>query len=329
MRTTARVHTMFLSMAILSGSVLMPNPARADTYPSQPIRLIVPIAPGGAPDVLARTIAEKLGPLLGQTIFTVNRPGANGTIGMEVLANSPPDGYTLAIAYDSLLAINPHLYKRKHVNTPKDFTPVAMVAASSAFLFVVPTSMPVKTFPEFIAYAKKANPPLAYASGGSGSLHHLGMEMLKQRAGINMVHVPYKGGAPEVTAAISGEVSAALTSSVSSTFVRAGKLRALAVTGAHRLPSLPDVPTVSEFYPGLEVSSWFGIFGPAGLPEPVLEKLRANIALVLAMPEVRKRFQAAGEFVPFVMTPKQFTDRIDSDYDKFGKLVDQIGIQVD
>jgi tripartite-type tricarboxylate transporter receptor subunit TctC len=331
MHVTSRIHAALVAAAVAIGcsALLAPTAVRAQQYPSKPVRLIVPIPPGGAPDVLARTIAERLGPLMGQTVVVENRPGANGSIAMEAVANAPADGYTLVIAHDSLMTINPHLYAKTTVNTLKDFTPIAMVAASSSFLLVVPMSLPVKTFQEFIEYAKAANPPLAYASGGSGSLHHLAMEMLKLRAGINLMHVPYKGGAPAVTATIAGEVSAAISSSVTASFVRAGRLRAIAVTGSSRLPSLPDVPTVAEFYPGFQMSSWFGLFAPAGLPEPILAKLRADIAQVLDTPDVRKRFQTAGEFVPYTLTPEEFSSRIHSDYDKFGKLVKQIGVRVD
>ncbi|MDB5727757.1 MAG: hypothetical protein JWQ00_962 [Noviherbaspirillum sp.] len=326
---SAHIHVALVAIAMAVLTLSAPIEARAQQYPSKPIRLIVPIPPGGAPDVLARTIGEKLAPLLGQPVVIENRPGANGNIAMESVANAAPDGYTLVLGYDSLMTVNPHLYAKSPLNTLKDFTPVAMVAASSSFLLVVPTTLPVKNFQEFIDYAKAANPPLAYASGGNGSLHHLSMELLKQRAGINLMHVPYKGGAPAVTATIAGEVAAAVSSSVTASFVRAGRLRAIAVTGSTRLPSLPDVPTVAEFYPGFQMSSWFGLFAPAGLPEPVLTKLRAGIAQVLEAPDVRKRFQTAGEFVPYTMTPEELTARIHSDYEKFGKLVKQIGIRLD
>ena len=298
-------------------------------YPSKPIRLVVPIAPGGAPDVIARTVADMLGPLLGQAIVVENRAGANGNIAMEIVAKSAPDGYTLLSGHDSMIAINPHLYANMPLNTLKDLAPISMVAVSSGFLFVVHPSVPVKNFQEFIDYAKSADPPLAYSSGGSGSLHHLAMEMLRLRAGLRLVHVPYKGGAPAVTAILAGEVSAAITSSVTGAHVRAGRLRGLAVTGSRRLPAFPDLPAIAEFYPGYQMSSWFGVFGPAALPEPVIAKLRTEINRVLEMPEARQRLQAAGQFEPYVTTREEFVDRIRADYEKFGTLVKQIGIKVD
>lgn len=187
----------------------------------------------------------------------------------------------------------------------------------------------MKNFQEFIEYARSANPPLAYSSGGNGSLHHLAMEMLRMRAGLRLVHVPYKGGVPAMTAAIAGEVSAAITSSVTGVHVRAGRLRGLAVTGRGRLPAFPDLPAIAEFYPGYEISSWFGVFGPSALPEPVITKLRTDINRVLEMPEARQRLQAAGQFEPHVTTREEFADRIRADHEKFGTLVKQIGIKVD
>ena len=194
---------------------------------------------------------------------------------------------------------------------------------------MVPPSVPVKNFREFIDYAKSAHPPLAYSSGGSGSLHHLAMEMLRMRAGLQLVHVPYKGGVPALTAAIAGEVPAAITSSVAGAHVRAGRLRGLAVTGSSRLPGFPDLPAIAEFYPGYQMSSWFGVFGPAALPEPVMAKLRTDINRVLEMPQTRQRLHAAGQFEPHVTTREEFADRIRADYEKFGALVKQIGVKVD
>lgn len=328
MNKMLRIGAVLLATAAALGALLAPSAAHAQ-YPSKPVKLVVPMSPGGAPDVLARLIGERLGAALGQPVVVENRVGANGNIAMESVANSLPDGYTLLIAHDSMIAVNPHLYLKMPINTLKDLTPVAMVAASSAFLLVVPTSLPVKNFQEFIEYAKTAKAPLAYASGGSGSLHHLAMETLKLRAGIDLLHVPYRGGAPAVTAAIAGEVSAAISSSVTGSHVRAGKLRALAVTGSSRSPAFPDVPAIGEFYPGYQMSSWFGIFAPVGVPEPVLAKLRTDLPRVLDTPEMRQRLHAAGEFAPFTITPEEFASRIRTDHEQFGKLVRQIGIKVD
>jgi tripartite-type tricarboxylate transporter receptor subunit TctC len=298
-------------------------------YPARPIKLLVAVAPGGAPDVIARTVADQLGPLLGQSIVVENRAGANGNIAADVVAKSPADGYTLLCGQDSIIVINPHMYAKMPLNPLKDLAAVSSLAASSAFLLVVPPSLPVKSFREFVEYARSAKPPLSYSSGGNGSLHHLAMEMLKLRAGIDLVHVPYKGGAPAVTAAIGGEVSAAVTSTVTGTYVKAGRLRALAVTGTSRSPMFPDLPAIAEFYPGYQMFSWFGMFAPAGLPEPVTARLRADIGRMLELPEVRQRLQAAGQFEPYAATPEEFANRIRTDYEKFGALVRQVGLKVD
>src|ERR1043166_6827808 len=227
-------------------------------FPSRPVTIIVPIPPGGAPDIAARVLADKLGQTLrppavgenlGQPVVVENRVGANGNIANEMVAKSAPDGYTLGLLADSQIAINPHLYKKMPIDTLKDLVPGTPVAVRQ-FVLTVNPSLPVKTFPEFIEYAKKADPPLAYASGGNGSQHHLTMEMLKQRTGIKLLHVPYKGGAPAAAATVAGETAAVWSGSSNAAQIKAGRLRPLAVSGAHRSPLYPDLPTISEFYPG-------------------------------------------------------------------------------
>ena len=204
-------------------------PAAAQ-YPSKPVKIIVHIPPGGAPDIAARVLAERLTETMGQPFVVENRPGSNGVIAAELTVKAPPDGHTLFLAPDSVVVINPHLYARLPYDPLKELTPVATVAANDFVLSINP-ALPVKTFVEFIEYARKANPPLAYASGGNGSQHHLTMEMLKKRAGIELVHVPYRGGAPATTATVSGEVAAMFAGSSTAPQIRAGNLRALAVTG--------------------------------------------------------------------------------------------------
>src|SRR6187455_3678955 len=212
----------------------------AAQYPSRPITIIVPIPPGGAPDIAARVIADKLSQNIGQPVVVENKAGANGNIANEFVARSQPDGHTLGLLADSQITVNPHLYKMP-IDTLRDLAPVATVAANQ-FVLTVNPSLPVRTFPEFIEYAKKANPPLAYASGGNGSQHHLTMEMLKQRAGIELMHVPYKGGAPATTATLAGETQVMFSGTSVSPQVKAGKLRAIASSGAKRSEAFPDVP---------------------------------------------------------------------------------------
>ena len=297
-------------------------------YPSRPIRLIVPIPPGGAPDISARVVGQRLSELVGQPVVVENRPGSNGNIAMDFVAKAPADGYTLGLLADSMITINPHLYKTMPIDPLRDLAPVASVVSNQWVLSVNP-SVPAKGFQEFIEYARRAQPPLAYASGGNGSIHQLAMEMLKQRAGIDLVHVPYKGGAPATTATVSGEVAAMFSGTSSAPQIKAGRLRALAVTGLHRSDIFPDLPTISEFYPGYEVTIWLGLFTAAGTPEPVLASLHAEVNKLLAEAETRKKLHAAGGLEPYISTPAEFAALIRRDYDKYGKIVKEVGVKVD
>ena len=296
-------------------------------FPSRPITIIVPIPPGGAPDIAARVLADKLGQTLGQPVVVENRAGANGNIANELVARAQPDGYTLGLLADSQIAINPHLYKMP-VDTLRDLAPVSPVAVNQ-FVLTVHPSLPVKTFPEFIEYARKANPPLAYASGGNGSQHHLTMEMLKQRAGINLLHVPYKGGAPAAAATVAGDTVAMWSGSSNAPQIKAGRLRPLAVSGAKRSPQYPELPTISEFYPGFENSIWLGLFGPAGIPEAALNRLRTEVNRALESPDVKAKLNAAGGLDPYIANPDEFAALIRRDYAKYAKVVKEIGIKVD
>ena len=307
--------------------LLVAAPAVAQ-YPSRPVKIVVTIPPGGAPDIAARILAERLSPALGQPVVVENRPGANGNTAAAEVARAAPDGYTLILAADSLIAINPHLYSKMPIDTLKDLAPVASLV-SNQFVLSVNPSLPVKSFQEFIEYAKKAKPPLAYASGGNGSQHQLTMEMLKARAGFSMVHVPYRGGAPATTATVAGEVAAMFAGTSTAPQIRAGRLRALAVAGAKRSFAFPDLPTIGEFYPGFENSIWLGLFGPAALPDEVLAKLRTEITKVLQDPGVKEKLHGAGSLEPFVTAPEEFAALIRRDYDKYGKLIRQIGIKAD
>jgi len=234
-------------------------------YPSRPVHIVVTIPPGGAPDIAARIIGHKLTEALGQPVIVENRPGANGNTAAEVVANAPADGYLLILAADSLIAINPHLYARMPLDTLKDLTPVASLVTNQFVLSVNP-SLPVRTFPEFIEYARKSKPPLNYASGGNGSQHQLTMEMLKQRAGIDLVHVPYRGGAPATMATVAGEVAAMFAGTSTAPQIKAGRLRALAVAGAKRSPSFPELPTMASSIPASRIRSGWGFSGRQGCP---------------------------------------------------------------
>jgi tripartite-type tricarboxylate transporter receptor subunit TctC len=248
---------------------------------------------------------------------------------METVARSAPDGYTIMICYDAMIVVNPHMYAKMPLDPMKDIVPVSSVAVAHTFFLVANPSLPVRGLQDFIDYARKATPPLAYASGGSGSQHQMAMELLKSRAGINLLHVPYKGGAPATTAVIGGEVPVMFAGSVNAPQIRAGKLRLLAATGDSRSPMFPDIPTIGELYPGYKIATWLGLFGPAGLPEPVMSRLRGDITRVLAMPETRERLNTASALDPYATSPEEFAAVIRADYEKYGKLVKQIGLKAD
>jgi len=308
-------------------AALFAAPALAQ-YPARPVRMIVSIPPGGAPDIAARVLGQRLSESIGQQVVVDNRPGSNGNIAAEILAKSAPDGHTLGLFADSLITINPHIYAKMPVDTLKDLAPLASVAANQFVLSVNP-ALPVKTFQEFVEHARRANPPLAYASGGNGSQHQMCMEMLKQRAGINLIHVPFKGGTPATIATVGGETMAMFSGSSSAPQIKAGKLRGLAVSGKRRSAAFPELPTIGEFYPGYEVTIWLGLFAPASTPPAVLDRLRAEVGKAMAQPDLKEKLMVAGGLDAFATTPGEFAALIRRDYDKYGRVVRQVGVKVD
>ena len=297
-------------------------------YPSRVVRVVVHSPPGSAPDILARVLGQQLTEVLGQQIVVENRTGSNGNIAGELVARSAPDGHTLALCVDSQIAINPHVYSKMSYDPLKDLVPIATIATNE-FVLTVHPSLPVKDFRDFIAFARTANPPLTYGSGGNGSQHHLTMEMLRSRAGIKLVHVPYKGGGPATTAIITGEVSVAFAGASAAPQVKAGRLRALATAGRNRLAYLPDVPAIGEFYPGFANSIWFALCAPRGTPEPILARLRTEVNRTLAAPDSREKFSRGGALTPYITTPEEMAELIRSEYAKYGKIAKEIGVQVD
>jgi len=288
--------------------------------------MLVTIPPGGAPDVAARILAQRLGERLGQPVVIENRAGSNGQIATEAAVRSRPDGYTLLFAQDTVIVVNPVIYERAPFNVSTDLVPVASVAGNQFVLSVNP-SLPARNLEEFIALARRSNPPLAYASGGSGSQHQLAMEMLMRRAGIEMLHVPFRGGTPAVTATVAGDTAAVFSGTSSAPLIQQGRLRAIAVTGPQRSPAFPDLPTIGEMYPGYEVLIWLGVFAPAGTPGPVVAKLRHEINASLAEPAVKGRLESAGGLEPLITTPDSFAALIRHDAEKYGALVREIGIR--
>jgi tripartite-type tricarboxylate transporter receptor subunit TctC len=297
-------------------------------YPSRAIHLFVPNPPGGATETVARVLAPKHGEALGQPVVVENRPGSNGNLAMEATAHAAADGYTLLLCADAQIVIGPHLYAKMPLDTLKDLDPVATLVNTQMVLSVSP-ALPVKNLQEFVDYARRANPPLAYASIGNGSQHHLVMEMFKARAGIDLLHVPFKGGGPATVAILAGEVSAMFGGNSVSGHIKSGKLRALAVAGKKRSAAYPDLPRLSEFYPGLEVTPWLALFAPAGTGASILERLRSETAKLLADPQTTDRIRNVGGLEPYVTTPEEFAAQLRSEYAKYGEIVKAVGAKVD
>jgi tripartite-type tricarboxylate transporter receptor subunit TctC len=315
-----------IALTALAALCSLPIAAQA-AYPDHTIRILVPIPPGGAPDVAARLIGEALSQTFGQSVVIENRPGANGNIAGEVAAKATPDGYTLLLAADSGIVINPHVYRKQPFDTLKDLVPISSVA-SNQFVLAVNPSVPAKTLPEFVEYARKANPPLTFASGGVGSQQHFAMEMLMHRANFRMVNVTYRGGSPAMAATIAGHTQALIAGAASAGQFKAGTLRGLAVSGKARSERFPGLPTIGEFYPGYAVDIWLGLFAPAGTPKPIVDKLYSTVHALLLRPDFAKKINVSGSLEPLALTPAEFSDLIHKDYDKFGKLVKEYNIQM-
>lgn len=298
-------------------------------YPARPIKIVPNSAPGTAPDLLARMIGAKLTEALGQPVVVENRTGGGGNIAAEYVAKSPADGYTLLVGADPIFTTNPHVYGKLSFDANRDLVPVASIM-SQEFVLCVNPAVPAKTLAEFIDHARRANPPLYYASAGSGSSAHLSMEMLKARAGINLVHVPFKGGgAAAMQALLSGEVSATIGGTAALAQVRAGKLRAIASTGPARSAHYPDLPTFAETLPGYEVVTWVGLFAPTGTPGEATGKVRAVVNSFLALPETKQKFGAAGGMDVWISKPEEFSAVIRRDFAKYGKVVRELGVRAE
>jgi tripartite-type tricarboxylate transporter receptor subunit TctC len=297
-------------------------------YPVRPIRMLVPNPPGGATDTLARVFAPKLGEALGQPVIVDNRPGSNGNVASEATARAAPDGHTVLLCADAQIVIGPHLYAKMPHDTLKDLEPIATLVNTQMVLSVNP-ALPVKTLQEFVAYARRAQPPLAYASIGNGSQHHLVMEMLKSRAGIDLLHVPFKGGGPATVALLAGDVSVMFGGNSVAGHIKSGKLRALAVAGRNRSATHPELPRLADFYPDLEVSPWLGLFGPSGLPAPVLARLGSETNRLLAEPDFRDKVRNLGGLEPYVTTPEEFAALIRTEHAKYAQIVKAVGAKVD
>ena len=299
-------------------------------YPAKPVRMVVPYPAGGYYDLLARVIGQKLGEMWGQTLVVDNRAGANGIVGTELVAKSAPDGYTLEMGGIGPHGINPSLYGKLPYDAVRDFAPVIHVANAPNVLVVHP-SVPAASVAQLIALAKARPGQLNYASNGSGSSPHLSAEMFASMAGIKIQHVPYKGSAPAVADILAGQVTLLFgTMGDVVPHIRAGKLRALAVTGARRIPALPDVPTMIEAgVPGYEAVAWFGVMAPAATPRPIVLKLNQDIARTMQMPDVLDKITAQGSAEIVGGSPEQFGAFVRAEIAKWAKIIKQSGAKAD
>jgi tripartite-type tricarboxylate transporter receptor subunit TctC len=310
--------------ALAATSALAAQSGKPAAYPTKPIRLIVPLTAGGPTDIAARIVAAPLGDALGQQVIVDNRPGAGGNIGADITAKSPPDGYTLFMGTSGPLSINSSLYPSLPFNPLKDFAPIIQTA-SAPFVVIVNPAVPARNMKELIALAKAKPGQLNYGSV-SGSASHLSTELFKLMAGVNMVHIPYKGAAPATTDVIAGQIQLSFASTPGSVpMVKAGKVKPLGVTSAKRVAKLPDVPTVAESaLPGYEASVWYGVVAPAGTPRDIVQRLNQEIARILANPTHHDRMTSA-DFEPTTSTPEQFAAFIRSETTKWAKVVKASG----
>jgi tripartite-type tricarboxylate transporter receptor subunit TctC len=314
--------------AALAFAMFANTTAAAQTYPSRPIRVIVPFPPGGAVDLIARLYGQALTVRLGQPVVIENKPGAAGNLASDTVVKATPDGYTLLHGADNVFISNPHVYGKMPFDPFKDLVPVSSLSSNQYVLAVHP-SVPAQSLREFVELARNSKPPLFYASIGNGSVHHLAMEMLKQHVGIDLVHVPYRGGGPAAIGLLAGEISAMFGGNSLVPTVHTGRVRGLASTGGVRNPATPELPTIAEIYPGYEALSWHGLFVPVGTPQPIVDRLRTEIRAVLAQPEFAQQLIAAGAGEPYLTTPEEFSARMRGDYEKYGKVIRAIGIKLE
>jgi tripartite-type tricarboxylate transporter receptor subunit TctC len=302
-------------------------PALAQAWPSKPIRLVVPYPPGGSTDLLGRAVAAKLGDALGQQVIVDNRGGANGTLGSDIVARAAPDGYSFVLGTGATHGLTLFLSKTTPYDPVKDFTAIT-AAAEVPIVLVVHPSLPAANMKEFIEYGRRNPGKLSFGSSGTGSPHHLAGEMLKYMAGIDMVHVPYKGAGPAVQDLLGGQVPAVFTTlSTALPHIKSGKLRALGMVEAKRQPSAPEIPTIGESLPGYAMPrSWLGFFGPAALPEDITRRMNAEIVKAVQSPDVRAKLEAAG--MPVVGTSSEdFARMVKDDIETFRKIVLAAGIK--
>jgi len=321
------VRMISLLAALLAAA--MPAALHAQAWPSKPIRIIAPSTPGDAPDVIARLIADKLTPVLGQQVVVENKPGAGGVVGSDAVAKAAPDGYTLIMGNAGSHGINAAVYTKLPYDIQRDFVPVSQVAVAPNVVVINP-AVPATSVAEFIAYAKSQPGKLAYASGGNGSSAHMSMELFKSMAGVDIQHIPYKGSSPALTDLVGGQVAIFIGNMPPTVpLIKGGKLRALAVTTKSRSALMPELPTMAEAgLPGYETVAWFGVLAPAGTPPEIVNRLSVEIGKIARSPEMREKLLAMGA-EPVGGSPEEFKQVIDRDIAKWKPLAQKVGIKVD
>jgi tripartite-type tricarboxylate transporter receptor subunit TctC len=319
----------FVPCVLLGIALALSSATNAQDYPNKPVRIIVTLAPGGTADILARLLGEKLAALWGQSVIVDNRPGASGMIGAEAVAKAEPDGYTLLMGYNAEIAINRSMFKNMPYDSLKAFTPVTIVGTTPMILVVNP-SIPAGSLGELIALARSGQAKLSYGSAGNGSTPHLGAELLKNGAKVDITHVPFKSAALAIPQVIGNHVSMVFSGMpLAMPHVRAGSLRALAVSSTSRSPAAPEVPTVAESgFPGFDITNWFGIFVPAGTPPAIVDKLYADIKKSVTAEDVVARLRREGGDVNPI-PPKEFARFIESEITKYQKIIKESGISAD
>lgn len=319
-------------MKVLAGVVAVlavsAGVARAQDYPNRPVRIVVPYAPGGVTDNSVRVLVDKLSARLGQQVVVENRPGAAGNLGTQQVAQAAPDGYTLVLGFDGNFCINPHTYKSLPFDPLKDFAPVTKLGDATIVLVAHP-GVPARNLSELIALSKEKPGYLSFGTAGTGQTSHVVGELLKIQTGLDMVHVPYKGGGPALVDVVGGQIPLVMTYIAGANqYIKQGRVRAIAVVGSKRDPSLPDVPTFGEQGAPVDATSWVGILAPAKTPRPIVERLQRDISAVLQEDDIRQRYATLG-IVPVGNTPDQFAEQIRADSARWEPVVKKAGIKVD
>jgi len=321
------IRIVFLSALAFAAGPGIANPASAQAYPGKPIHIVVPFAPGGITDILARALGQKLTDTLGQQVVIDNKPGANSQIGAEAVAKAAPDGYTLLVSADTTFAMNPHLYAKLGYDPVKDFAPISGLGISPQALVVHP-SVPVKTFAELIDYAKKHPGALNYGTFGPGSSGHLNIVLLEMLTGAKFTAVHYKGANPAITDVLGGHIQMIIVSiGLVRKHFEAGTLKLMGFGSTARLAEFPDVPTIAESLPGYEAGAWYGLVAPKGTPRDIVDKLNAAISKILSTPDAKKLMLSAGVVVD-TSTPEEFGALLQSELDRWGKVVKETGATV-